>query len=395
MPPGVAEGSDSGAGGGGGRGDRGRCLREARPAHGCRRRLHRATRRVSPSGNPADRSDHLFHGGRTHQRRRHGHESHARVVERHRWQHHGHEQHRREALRSLQGRSGPGEIQGDSLRPDDRNVRYRDCHSDPGTGRVGDRVPGRAQPAGRYHGGAQGGHRDHDGDERGKSGTSAITVTFVPVATVTVTPASANLAVGQTVQLTATTKDANGNPLSGRTITWSSSNTAVATVTTSGSVKGVTAGSATITATSEGQSGASAISVRIVPVATVAVSPASASVQVGGTVQLTAVTKDSVGNTLTGRTITWASSNSTVATVSTTGLVSGLLIGSATITATSEGKSGSSAITVTPVPVHSGYYAATNGSSSGDGSSGRPWNLATALSGGNGKVQPGDTVWLR
>src|SRR5436190_445427 len=229
----------------------------------------------------------------------------------------------------------------------------------------------------------------------GKSGTSAITVTFVPVATVTVTPASANLAVGQTVQLTATTRDANGNPLSGRTITWSSSNTAVATVTTSGSVKGVTAGSATITATSEGQSGASAISVRIVPVATVAVSPASASVQVGGTVQLTAVTKDSVGNTLTGRTITWASSNSTVATVSTTGLVSGLLIGSATITATSEAKSGSSAITVTPVLVQSGYYAATNGSSSGDGSSGRPWNLATALSGGNGKVQPGDTVWLR
>ncbi len=229
----------------------------------------------------------------------------------------------------------------------------------------------------------------------GKSGTSAITVTFVPVATVTVTPASANLAVGQTVQLTATPKDANGNTLTGRTITWATSNASVATVTTSGSVKGVTAGSATITATSEGQSGSSAISVRIVPVATVAVSPASASVQVGGTVQLTAVTKDSAGNTLTGRTITWASSNSTVATVSTTGLVSGLLIGSATITATSEAKSGSSAITVTAPAVHAGYYAATNGSSSGDGSSGRPWNLATALSGGNGKVQPGDTVWLR
>jgi len=229
----------------------------------------------------------------------------------------------------------------------------------------------------------------------GKSGTSAITVTFVPVATVTVTPASANLAVGQTVQLTATPKDANGNTLTGRTITWATSNASVATVTISGSVKGVTAGSATITATSEGQSGSSAISVRIVPVATVAVSPASASVQVGGTVQLTAVTKDSAGNTLTGRTITWASSNSTVATVSTTGLVSGLLIGSATITATSEAKSGSSAITVTAPAVHAGYYAATNGSSSGDGSSGRPWNLATALSGGNGKVQPGDTVWLR
>ena len=229
----------------------------------------------------------------------------------------------------------------------------------------------------------------------GKSATSAITVTFVPVATVTVTPATANLAVGQTVQLTATTKDANGNPLTGRTITWATSDASVATVTTSGSVRGVTAGSATITATSEGQSGSSAISVRIVPVATVAVSPASASVQVGGPVQLTAITKDSAGNTLTGRTITWASSNTTVATVSSSGLVSGLLIGSATITATSEGKSGSSAITVTAAPVHSGYYAATNGSSSGDGSSGRPWDIVTALRGGNGKVQPGDTIWLR
>src|SRR5947207_1139000 len=297
MPPGVAEGSDSGAGGGGGRGDRGRCLREARPAHGCRRRLHRATRRVSPSGNPADRSDHLFHGGRTHQRRRHGHESHARVVERHRWQHHGHEQHRREALRSLQGRSGPGEIQGDSLRPDDRNVRYRDCHSDPGTGRVGDRVGTWGSSAasvatvtsGGLVTGVAAGTATMTATSGGKSGTSAITVTFVPVATVTVTPASANLAVGQTVQLTATTKDANGNPLSGRTITWSSSNTAVATVTTSGSVKGVTAGSATITATSEGQSGASAITVPApAPVASVSVNPASASVQVGQTVQLVA-----------------------------------------------------------------------------------------------------------
>ncbi len=42
-----------------------------------------------------------------------------------------------------------------------------------------------------------------------------------------------------------------------------------------------------------------------------------------------------------------------------------------------------------------GYYVTTNGTSSGDGTSAKPWNLQTALSGGNGTVQPGDTIWLR
>src|SRR5207302_4374386 len=93
----------------------------------------------------------------------------------------------------------------------------------------------------------------------GKSGTSSITVTNVPVATVDVTPPSASVPAGQTVQLTATPKDANGAPLSGRTVTWSSANTAVATVSTSGLVSGVTPGSITISATSAGKSGTAAI----------------------------------------------------------------------------------------------------------------------------------------
>src|SRR5205807_5104621 len=94
-----------------------------------------------------------------------------------------------------------------------------------------------------------------------KSGTSAITVTAVPVATVAVSPASATVSAKQTLQLTATPKDANGNTLTGRTITWGSSNNAVATVSSSGLVSGVTTGSATITATSETKSGTSAITV--------------------------------------------------------------------------------------------------------------------------------------
>ncbi|PYP46480.1 MAG: hypothetical protein DMD50_07605 [Gemmatimonadetes bacterium] len=232
----------------------------------------------------------------------------------------------------------------------------------------------------------------------GRSASSSVTVTTVPVASVTVTPASGSLYVGQTVQLTATPKDSAGNPLTGRVIAWSSDNTTVATVSTSGLVTGKGAGSATITAATGGKSGTSTITAAIVPVASVVVSPASASVATGNTVQLTATPKDSVGNTLTGRTITWSSSATSVASVSSSGLVTGVTIGSATITAATGGKSGSSAITVTAPPppgTHTGWYAAPNGSSSGDGSSGRPWNLPTALSGGNGKVQPGDTVWLR
>src|SRR2546426_812541 len=175
----------------------------------------------------------------------------------------------------------------------------------------------------------------------GKSGTASITVTNVPVASVTVSPNSANLTTGQTVQLTATARDASGNPLSGRVMTWSRSNTAVATVTGTGLVQGAGAGSATITATSEGQSGTATVTVTVAPVATVSVSPTSAYVQPGQTVQLTATTKDVNGNTLTGRTVTWASNNTAAATVSSSGLVTGVATGTAVIIATSEGKSGS------------------------------------------------------
>jgi hypothetical protein len=86
-------------------------------------------------------------------------------------------------------------------------------------------------------------------------------VTAVPVASVSVSPASPSVAVGQSVQLTATPRDANGNPLSGRVVTWTSGNTGVATVSANGLVTGVGAGSAAITATSEGKSGAATVTV--------------------------------------------------------------------------------------------------------------------------------------
>src|SRR5205823_4609778 len=178
-------------------------------------------------------------------------------------------------------------------------------------------------------------------------------VTLPPVSAVTVSPASASVQPGQTLQLTATTLDSAGNVLTGRTVTWSSSNTAAATVSRTGLVSGVAAGSATITALSEGQSGTAVVAVTNAPVASVIVTPSSATVSVGQTAQLTATLRDAAGNGLSGRVVTWASSNTGVATVSSSGLASAKAAGTATITATSEGKSGTSTVTVTSVPVAS------------------------------------------
>src|SRR6185503_1307827 len=134
---------------------------------------------------------------------------------------------------------------------------------------------------------------------------------------------------------------------------WASSVPAVATVSATGLVTGVAAGTITITATSEGKSGTATVTVTIPPVASVAVSPSASILQIGGTVQLTATTKDSAGNVLTGRVVTWASSAPAVATVSASGLVTAVAAGSATLTATSEGKNGTATVTVNPVPVAS------------------------------------------
>jgi uncharacterized protein YjdB len=184
--------------------------------------------------------------------------------------------------------------------------------------------------------------------------TPSITVIPVPVATVAVTPASATLVLGITPsqQLSAVTKDASGNALTGRLVTWSSSNEAAATVDGNGLVTAVSPGTTTITATSETKTGTSSITVTVAPVATVTVSPTSASLFVGATQQLAVALHDAANNELTSRAVTWSSDNTAVATVDANGLVTAVSAGGpVTITATSETKIGTSSITVTLVPV--------------------------------------------
>ena len=222
----------------------------------------------------------------------------------------------------------------------------------------------------------------------GKSGTASVTVTLAPVATVTLAPTTLSLVVAQTGTLTATLKDANNNVLTGRTITWSSGTPGVATVSTSGVVTAVAAGSATITATSEGKTGTATVTVTIAPVANVALAPSAPSITVGQTTTLVPTLTDANGNTLTGRVVTWSSSATGVATVSTSGVVTGVAAGTATITATSEGKTGTATVTVTPVPVATVTVAPTTLSLVVP----QTGTLTATLKDANGNVLTGRTV---
>jgi len=187
----------------------------------------------------------------------------------------------------------------------------------------------------------------------GKSAAATITVIPPPVASVTVAPADTSIIVGTTATLVATLKDASGTVLTGRTIKWSTSDASVASVNATGVVTGVVASATavTITATSEGQSGTASVTVKPLPVASVTVMPAAPVILAGDSVQLTATAFDADSKPLPGLTFSWTSSDGTVATVSATGMVTSLADGMTTITATTSGKSGTSLVTVHPVPV--------------------------------------------
>jgi uncharacterized protein YjdB len=184
------------------------------------------------------------------------------------------------------------------------------------------------------------------GTSEGRTGTATIVVLDRPVAAVTLTPASTAVVVGGTVQLTARTTDAAGNVLAGRSVTYSSSNTALATVSAAGLVTAALPGTVTITATSEGRTGTATVRVDPVPVAAVQVAPSNPVVLTGSTVQLVATARSASGTVLTGRTVTWRSGSAAIATVSATGLVTAQAAGTVVVIAEVEGVTGSSTVTV-------------------------------------------------
>lgn len=177
---------------------------------------------------------------------------------------------------------------------------------------------------------------------------------FAPVniTTVRIVPASGTVIVGQTLTLSAVPVDAAGNQLAGRTISWTSSATSIATVSQGGTVQGVSPGLATISATSEGRVGFADVTVTKVPVVTVSVQPGALTMEAGQTIPLTVVPKDPNGNPLVDRQATFISDNQAVATVDAVGVVTGKTYGNASILVTVDGKTATALVSVRPpVPV--------------------------------------------
>jgi len=168
------------------------------------------------------------------------------------------------------------------------------------------------------------------------------------VRSVQVLPAAVTLSIGTTQPLVALIDADPG--LATPTVSWRSAAPATAAVSNTGVVTGVAAGTTTVTATAQGRSGTTIVTVlRPVTVQSIRLTPTSAALTVGGTNQLVAVTLDSLGNTLTGRPLTWVSNAPAVASVSATGLVTAVAPGTATVTVSSEGRQASATVSVRAV----------------------------------------------
>ena len=162
---------------------------------------------------------------------------------------------------------------------------------------------------------------------------------------VLVSPTVLTLEDGQSAKLTAKLR----NPKS-RSVTWSSSNTAVAKVDLTGSVTAVANGTASIVVKMTDDSTVNAtvpVTVSGPAVATVAVSPPTATVFVTGTRGIAVQLRSADGRVLSGRSVVWTTASPEIATVSSTGLVRGVGPGGPiALTATSEGRTATSLVRV-------------------------------------------------
>ncbi|MDE5581590.1 MAG: leucine-rich repeat protein [Treponemataceae bacterium] len=166
----------------------------------------------------------------------------------------------------------------------------------------------------------------------------------IAVESVTLNETTLMIAHGATGKLAATVKPDDADD---KTVTWSSSDASVATVDNDGTVTAVKVGTATITATTwdGGKTATCKVTVNPMPVDSITLNPTTLTLTRGETGKLTAtVTPDN-------KTVTWSSSDASVATVDNDGTVTAVKVGTATITAQAGGKTATCAVTVNPIPV--------------------------------------------
>ncbi|MBC7977011.1 MAG: Ig-like domain-containing protein [Myxococcales bacterium] len=186
----------------------------------------------------------------------------------------------------------------------------------------------------------------------GITGTSLLTVTNAALVSLEVAPATATDAIGHTVAftVTGTFSDTSTQDLTAG-VTWSSSSDAIATVSNAAADAGLATaiglGVATITATSGLISDSADFTVTAAVLDSITVAPAVANIIPGATQAFTATGNISDGSTtdLTA-TAAWSSSLTSVATIAATGIATGLVVGQSTITATSDGVSGTATLNV-------------------------------------------------
>jgi len=194
--------------------------------------------------------------------------------------------------------------------------------------------------------------------------SGSTTSDFAPddVATVTVSPSASSVSIGGHVPLQAVVQDTAGNTLSGADIFWSIRDASIATISDDGVVTGVAPGTTQVSANVAGKSGLGTVTVARgaepvpggpVPVASITISPSKpAPIGKNENLTLTAGLTDASGKDIgPGRVVTWTSSAPNIASVTPkagayTATVKGNKAGTATITATSEGKSASVTVTV-------------------------------------------------
>ncbi len=227
--------------------------------------------------------------------------------------------------------------------------------------------------------------------------TTSVPVTVAPVVAAVTAPDSVALtAIGDVVRLRAAAVFASGDTVVSPAGSWAGDGGTVFTVTADGLVTASREGVGQATVSYQGKTHVTRVRVQAA-VASVVVSPSTASLTIGGTQTFTAVASDRNGNALQ-RTIAWASSNTGVATVDQGGLVTAVAPGSATISASSEGRTGTATVTVAQPLVGVSPTQVSFSLIQGDPASSQTVSVVNAgggtLSGLSATVSSGGSGWL-
>ncbi len=175
-------------------------------------------------------------------------------------------------------------------------------------------------------------------------------VSPVPVASVTFQDSPSELVNGSSVQLRAIPRDSSGGALSGRPVSYATSDSSVATISASGLLQAVGVGAVSVSASSELHRAELTLRVVARPVASVELEPSSLSLEIGGSAQLRVIMRDADGGELASRPVNFHSSNGSVAMVDAAGMVRAVAAGNAAVVVEVEGRSASASVSVRALP---------------------------------------------